>query len=113
MSPWLLQRGRDGDRSGAERQVHLEAVAAPDVTEPGPALTARLSATAARRAVLAAAAVAVVAIPALTLRLVDLRTLGFNSDEAVYAGQAAAIVGDPSLAPLFPVFRAHPWCSSC
>jgi hypothetical protein len=34
--------------------------------------------------------------------------VGFNSDEAVYAGQAAALAGDPALAGLFPVFRAHP-----
>lgn len=34
--------------------------------------------------------------------------LGYNSDEAVYAGQGAAIAGDPALEPLFPAFRAHP-----
>ncbi|MBX6341885.1 MAG: glycosyltransferase family 39 protein, partial [Thermomicrobiaceae bacterium] len=42
------------------------------------------------------------------LRLWQLNRLGYNSDEAVYAGQAAAIVGDPGLKPFFPVFRAHP-----
>jgi phospholipase C len=42
------------------------------------------------------------------LRLWHLNALGFNSDEAVYAGQAAAIAGDPALHGLFPVFRAHP-----
>ncbi len=42
------------------------------------------------------------------LRLWQINALGFNTDEAVYAGQAAGIVGDPSLAPYFPVFRAHP-----
>ena len=72
------------------------------------ALVEGLSARAVPRAALAAAAVVAVAIPALTLRLVDLQALGFNSDEAVYAGQAAAIAGDPTLALLFPVFRAHP-----
>ena len=36
------------------------------------------------------------------------RAVGFNSDEAVYAGQAAAIAGDRGLAQFFPVFRAHP-----
>jgi len=41
-------------------------------------------------------------------RLWQINAVGFNSDEAVYAGQAAAIVGDPSLAPYFPLFRAHP-----
>jgi 4-amino-4-deoxy-L-arabinose transferase-like glycosyltransferase len=33
---------------------------------------------------------------------------GYNSDEAVYAGQAAGIVGNRDLQPYFPVFRAHP-----
>ncbi len=42
------------------------------------------------------------------LRLWQINALGFNTDEAVYAGQAAAIVQDPALAPYFPLFRAHP-----
>ncbi len=42
------------------------------------------------------------------LRLVSLNATGYNSDEAVYAGQAASIAGDHSLTPFFPVFRAHP-----
>lgn len=42
------------------------------------------------------------------LRVWQLNAIGYNSDEAVYAGQAAAIVGDPQLAPYFPMFRAHP-----
>ncbi len=42
------------------------------------------------------------------LRLVALGSLGYNSDEAVYAGQAASVAGDPTLSPYFPVFRAHP-----
>jgi hypothetical protein len=42
------------------------------------------------------------------LRLWQLNRLGFNSDEAVYSGQAAAIANDPVLKPFFPVFRAHP-----
>lgn len=42
------------------------------------------------------------------LRLVRIDALGFNSDEAVYAGQAAAIAGVPKLDAIFPVFRAHP-----
>lgn len=53
-------------------------------------------------------AVAAVAAPAAILRLWNLNVLGFNSDEAVYAGQAAAIVGDRQLNGLFPLFRAHP-----
>jgi len=42
------------------------------------------------------------------VRFWGLNKLGFNSDEAVYAGQAAAIAEDPTLKDIFPVFRAHP-----
>src|SRR5688572_11164212 len=42
------------------------------------------------------------------LRLVNINTLGYNTDEAVYAGQAAGIVGDPTLSQFFPIIRAHP-----
>ncbi|MDN5855503.1 MAG: glycosyltransferase family 39 protein, partial [Actinomycetia bacterium] len=49
----------------------------------------------------------VVAIGAV-VRLWALEEVGFNSDEAVYAGQAAHLAGDPVLSELFPLFRAHP-----
>jgi 4-amino-4-deoxy-L-arabinose transferase-like glycosyltransferase len=42
------------------------------------------------------------------VRFWQLGTLGYNSDEAVYAGQAAAIADVPELQPYFPLFRAHP-----
>lgn len=42
------------------------------------------------------------------LRVWALGAVGFNSDEAVYAGQAASLAGDPDTSNLFPVFRAHP-----
>jgi Dolichyl-phosphate-mannose-protein mannosyltransferase len=42
------------------------------------------------------------------LRFWDLMALGYNSDEAVYAGQAAAIANNHVLQPFFPLFRAHP-----
>ena len=42
------------------------------------------------------------------LRLWDINGLGLNTDETVYAGQAAGIVNDEALKPFFPVFRAHP-----
>ena len=45
---------------------------------------------------------------AAVLRVWQLNSTGFNSDEAVYAGQAAAIAGHPELGELFPIFRAHP-----
>jgi hypothetical protein len=53
-------------------------------------------------------ALVAVAAPAMVLRLWNVNAVGFNSDEAVYAGQAAAIAGDPRVSLLFPVFRAHP-----
>jgi 4-amino-4-deoxy-L-arabinose transferase-like glycosyltransferase len=42
------------------------------------------------------------------LRLWHINDLGYNSDEAVYSGQAAALAGDPELSRYFPIFRAHP-----
>src|SRR4051812_14076691 len=42
------------------------------------------------------------------VRLWGINKLGLNSDEAVYAGQGAAIANDPTLEPFFPAFRAHP-----
>ncbi len=42
------------------------------------------------------------------LRLWQINGLGLNTDEAVYAGTAAAILRDPALTPYFPIFRAHP-----
>jgi 4-amino-4-deoxy-L-arabinose transferase-like glycosyltransferase len=49
-----------------------------------------------------------VAVVAAVLRLDGIQRFGFNSDEAVYAGQAAAIAGFQPYAQLFGVFRAHP-----
>ena len=45
---------------------------------------------------------------AAALRVWQLNDVGFNSDEAVYSGQAAAIAEDSGVGDLFPVFRAHP-----
>ena len=44
----------------------------------------------------------------LLVRLWHLNSLGYNSDEAVYGGQGAALAHDPTLSPYFPTFRAHP-----
>jgi hypothetical protein len=52
--------------------------------------------------------IAVVLGLATLLRVWQLGSVGFNSDEAVYSGQAASIANDPDLSELFPVFRAHP-----
>lgn len=75
------------------------AISAPR-SKPRPGVWARLSAP---PVVLAA-----ILIVAAAIRLWRIGALGFNSDEAVYAGQAAAIAGVPMLSSLFPVFRAHP-----
>jgi hypothetical protein len=45
---------------------------------------------------------------AVLLRSWAIGSIGFNSDEAVYAGQAAALAGDPILSEFFTPFRAHP-----
>ena len=42
------------------------------------------------------------------LRFWQLDRVGFNSDEAVYSGTAAAIAGNDVMRGLFPIFRAHP-----
>jgi len=50
---------------------------------------------------------AIIAVGAV-VRLLNYNAVGYNSDEAVYAGQGASIAHDATLAPFFPVFRAHP-----
>ena len=52
--------------------------------------------------------IVIVTTVAIGLRLWGINQLGFNTDEAVYAGQAAAIAKDPTLKEIFPIFRAHP-----
>jgi len=42
------------------------------------------------------------------LRLYGLDRVGFNSDEAVYSGQAASIAGAKNFTALFPIYLAHP-----
>ena len=38
---------------------------------------------------------------AVALRVIDLNRVGFNSDEAVYSGQAAALIGDETMSQFF------------
>ena len=52
--------------------------------------------------------VAAVITLAVGLRVLDLNRIGFNSDEAVYSGQAGALIGDSAMSEFFSVFRAHP-----
>jgi len=42
------------------------------------------------------------------LRIWQINAIGYNTDEAVYAGEAAGIAGITSLKAFFPIFRAHP-----
>ncbi|SCG49438.1 glycosyltransferase family 39 protein [Micromonospora humi] len=49
-----------------------------------------------------------VTVLALFVRTWQIDAFGFNSDEAVYAGQAASLAGNPRYTEYFPVFRAHP-----
>ena len=42
------------------------------------------------------------------VRIWKLNAMGYNTDEAIYSGQAAAIAGIAGLKDIFPVFRAHP-----
>ncbi|MEO7664763.1 MAG: AAA family ATPase [Candidatus Limnocylindrales bacterium] len=45
---------------------------------------------------------------AAVLRIWQLNAVGFNTDEAVYSGQAASLANDRSFTSMFPIFRAHP-----
>lgn len=58
-----------------------------------------------RLAVLGLAAVLVVGA---AIRLANINSVGLNSDEAVYSGQAAALSGDAGFQQFFAIFRAHP-----
>ncbi|WDZ87048.1 ArnT family glycosyltransferase [Micromonospora cathayae] len=69
---------------------------------------ARPEPEATRRRWAALGILAAIAALATFVRAWQLDALGFNSDEAVYAGQAASLAGNPRYAELFPVFRAHP-----
>jgi hypothetical protein len=53
-------------------------------------------------------AVAFTLVVAFALRFWHIDHLGYNSDEAVYAGQGASIAGVAELQHFFPIFRAHP-----
>ena len=53
-------------------------------------------------------ALLVIIVVALFVRMIDLTALGFNSDEAVYTGQAGALAGVGDYARNFSPFRAHP-----
>jgi 4-amino-4-deoxy-L-arabinose transferase-like glycosyltransferase len=58
--------------------------------------------------ILTLVAVTITLLVGAILRLYDVNRHGFNADEAVYAGQTAALAGHQDFAELFGVFRAHP-----
>jgi hypothetical protein len=60
-----------------------------------------------RRLSVLAAIVAIVAV-AVIVRFMHLTALGFNSDEAVYTGQAGSLAGVGAFGRSFSPFRAHP-----
>lgn len=82
-----------------------ESLAARRDTRPGGQLGRRLAADPRLRTTLPV--VLILALAAF-LRFWQLDRVGFNSDEAVYSGTAAALAGDEVLRGMFPVFRAHP-----
>lgn len=61
-----------------------------------------------RRRMLVSFALLVIVGVAMYVRLIHLTALGFNSDEAVYTGQAGALAGVGDYARNFSPFRAHP-----
>jgi cellulose biosynthesis protein BcsQ/4-amino-4-deoxy-L-arabinose transferase-like glycosyltransferase len=83
------------------------------VAEPvGPSFWTRLSGFTIRgrgwTQMASAAAPAAILLLAAFVRLWNLDSVGFNTDEAVYTGQAAALANNTDLTPFFPIFRAHP-----
>jgi putative flippase GtrA len=54
------------------------------------------------------AALTAVLVAAAVLRLWAIGSVGFNNDEAVYAGQGASLAADQTYSGLFAIFRAHP-----
>jgi len=79
----------------------------PSVMSPGAGLRL-LIATSSSSIVAERVLLVIVIAIGMLLRLWQINTLGYNSDEAVYAGQGAAIAALPILKDIFPIFRAHP-----
>lgn len=70
-------------------------------------LPAEIDREAARRRLAILLLVGVTGVGAI-LRLWALGSVGLNSDEAVYSGQAASLAGHPVYQQFFAIFRAHP-----
>ena len=79
----------------------------------GESWTARPTLASARDREAAERRVALLGLTALLIigagiRLANINSVGLNSDEAVYSGQAAALAGDARFQQFFAIFRAHP-----
>jgi hypothetical protein len=91
--------------------ARADAEALDDATTYRPSLRAALAGRVASISVASVADASLVLVGAsvaIFLRVWQINRLGFNSDEAVYAGQAASIANVDDLKPFFPIFRAHP-----
>ena len=86
----------------------LDPVDTPPLDGPSAAGQATLPHSRRARWLVTGALTAVLVAAAVILRVLYIDSLGVNSDEAVYAGQAASIARDDDLQPYFPIFRAHP-----
>src|SRR5512138_2623100 len=83
-----------------KKEINIEAIAPPRA--------APFSVPVATERLLAWGIVLVAMAAGAFLRLWEVNAIGYNTDEAVYSGQAAAVAGVPGLKENFPVFRAHP-----
>src|SRR5512140_1447937 len=83
-----------------KKQMHIEAIAPPR--------PAAFTVPVATERIVAWVIVLIAMAAGAFLRLWQINAIGYNTDEAVYSGQAAAIAGVPGLKDNFPVFRAHP-----
>lgn len=112
-SEYTARTSADEEQRPAAASSAVQTEELTGATEPVPRLTAAVAVVAAtaRRAapilLRVAPPTAILGVAAF-LRLWRLASVGFNSDEAVYAGTAGSIAGDPTLRSMFPVFRAHP-----
>jgi 4-amino-4-deoxy-L-arabinose transferase-like glycosyltransferase len=100
---------REGAAGPVDAAPPLAEAAAASPPAPVAAAPPRVSVTAEARWLLSqhAPLLAILALAAF-LRFWQLSAVGFNSDEAVYTGSAAALAGNTTLTSMFPVFRAHP-----
>jgi hypothetical protein len=112
--PVSLAAAATGARPVDSTAVDAPGVRLPGTAEPTPRVAGRrISVQRAERLapgglILTLAGLALVLVTAAYIRFVGLSQIGFNSDEAVYSGQAAAIAGFQPYGQLFGVFRAHP-----